>query len=247
MRRSGRTGCSRPRSACASHGASARSSRRRSATASRATTSATPACRSISPKTMVRLVQDVVRSLAAGGFREIILVNGHYTNVIALSAAIMEIGNELPEGTIAFPFNYWDALPPDELEAYLGAEAGPAREHRRDLGRDGDRRVARRPEPGGTRVPGVPGRADAGDGLGLLLLRAAARCRGRAAPACGATRRARPRSSAAATSTRSRRRRSASSGTSRRCSRPSRSAARDGGDRRGARARRTGSRFRPSG
>lgn len=78
----------------------------------------------ISPKTMVRLVQDVVRSLAAGGFREIILVNGHYTNVIALSAAIMEIGNELPEGTIAFPFNYWDALPPDELEGYLSAEAG---------------------------------------------------------------------------------------------------------------------------
>jgi creatinine amidohydrolase len=78
----------------------------------------------ISPKTMVRLVQDVVRSLAAGGFREIILVNGHYTNVIALSAAVMEIGNELPEGTIAFPFNYWDALPPDELEAYLSAEAG---------------------------------------------------------------------------------------------------------------------------
>ena len=78
----------------------------------------------VSPKTMVRLVQDVVRSLAEGGFREIILVNGHYTNVIALSAAIMEIGNDLPKGTIAFPFNYWDALPPDELEAYLSAEAG---------------------------------------------------------------------------------------------------------------------------
>jgi creatinine amidohydrolase len=78
----------------------------------------------ISARTMTSLVQDVVRSLAEGGFREIILVNGHYTNVVALSAAIMEIGNELPEGTIAFPFNYWDALPPDELAAYLGAEAG---------------------------------------------------------------------------------------------------------------------------
>jgi creatinine amidohydrolase len=78
----------------------------------------------ISPKTMTRLAQDVVRSLAAGGFREIILVNGHYTNMIALSAAIMEIGAELPKGTIAFPFSYWDALPPDELEAYLSAEAG---------------------------------------------------------------------------------------------------------------------------
>jgi hypothetical protein len=70
--------------------------------------------------------QDAVRSLAAGGFREIILVNGHYTNVIALSAAIMESATA-PEGTIAFPFNYWDALPPDELEAYLSAEAGCTR------------------------------------------------------------------------------------------------------------------------
>ncbi len=78
----------------------------------------------ISPKTMTFLAQDVVRSLAQGGFREILLVNGHYTNAIALSAAIMEIGHELPRGTIAFPFNYWDALPPDELEAYLGAEVG---------------------------------------------------------------------------------------------------------------------------
>jgi creatinine amidohydrolase/Fe(II)-dependent formamide hydrolase-like protein len=44
--------------------------------------------------------------------------------VIAFSAASMEIGDELPKGTIAFPFNFWDALPQEELEAYLGAEAG---------------------------------------------------------------------------------------------------------------------------
>ena len=43
-------------------------------------------------ETMMHFVQDVVMSLAEGGFREIILVNGHYTNSIVLSAALMEIG-----------------------------------------------------------------------------------------------------------------------------------------------------------
>jgi creatinine amidohydrolase len=78
----------------------------------------------VSAGTMTALVQDIVLSLAGGGFREIILVNGHYTNSIVLSAAIMEIGEQLPKGTIAFPFNYWDALPPEELSAYLGSEVG---------------------------------------------------------------------------------------------------------------------------
>src|SRR6185437_14713271 len=78
----------------------------------------------LSASTMTGLVQDVVVSLAEGGFREIILVNGHYTNSIALHAAIMEIGDRVPKGTIVFPFQYWDALPPDELADYLGAEVG---------------------------------------------------------------------------------------------------------------------------
>jgi creatinine amidohydrolase/Fe(II)-dependent formamide hydrolase-like protein len=78
----------------------------------------------VSASTMTALVQDVVLSLADGGFREIVLVNGHYTNSIVLSAAIMEIGQQLPKGTMAFPFNYWDALPPDELAAYLGSDVG---------------------------------------------------------------------------------------------------------------------------
>jgi creatinine amidohydrolase len=78
----------------------------------------------VSASTMTALVQDVVVSLAEGGFREIILVNGHYTNSIALHAAIMEIGDRVPKGTIVFPFQYWDALPPDQLGEYLGAEVG---------------------------------------------------------------------------------------------------------------------------
>ena len=78
----------------------------------------------LSAPTMTALVQDVVSSLAEGGFREIVLVNGHYTNMIVLHAAVMEIGDRLPKGTIVFPFSYWDALPPEQLADYLGAEVG---------------------------------------------------------------------------------------------------------------------------
>jgi creatinine amidohydrolase len=78
----------------------------------------------VSAPTMTALVQDVVSSLAEGGFREIILVNGHYTNMIVLHAAVMEIGDRLPKGTIVFPFSYWDALPREELDEYLGSEVG---------------------------------------------------------------------------------------------------------------------------
>ena len=78
----------------------------------------------LSATTLMGLVQDLVLSFTAGGFREIVFVNGHYTNSIVLSAAIMEVGDRLPAGTIVFPFNYWDALPPDELAEYLGAEVG---------------------------------------------------------------------------------------------------------------------------
>lgn len=78
----------------------------------------------VSVSTLTGLVQDLTRSLTEAGFREIIFVNGHYTNVIALSAAIAEIGDNLPEGAVVFPFNYWDALPLDQRERYLGADVG---------------------------------------------------------------------------------------------------------------------------
>jgi creatinine amidohydrolase len=78
----------------------------------------------LSVKTLAGLVQDVCLSLAEMGFREIIFVNGHYTNIIGMAAAISEVGDRLPPGTIAFPFNYWDPLPPDQLEAYLSPANG---------------------------------------------------------------------------------------------------------------------------
>lgn len=78
----------------------------------------------LSVKTLTGLVQDVCTSLAETGFREIIFVNGHYTNIIAMAAAIAEVGDQLPEGTFAFPFNYWDPLPPEQLEEYLSVAVG---------------------------------------------------------------------------------------------------------------------------
>jgi creatinine amidohydrolase len=78
----------------------------------------------LSVKTLTGLVQDVCLSLAETGFREIIFVNGHYTNIIGMAAAISEVDERLPEGTIAFPFNYWDPLPPEQLAAYLSADVG---------------------------------------------------------------------------------------------------------------------------
>jgi creatinine amidohydrolase len=78
----------------------------------------------LSVKTLTGLVQDVCVSLAETGFREIIFVNGHYTNIIGMAAAIAEVGDRLPHGTFAFPFNYWDALPAEQLDEYLSAAAG---------------------------------------------------------------------------------------------------------------------------
>jgi creatinine amidohydrolase len=36
----------------------------------------------------------------------------------------MALGDRVPRGTIVFPFQYWDALSPEQLAEYLGAEVG---------------------------------------------------------------------------------------------------------------------------
>jgi creatinine amidohydrolase len=79
---------------------------------------------SLAPTTLIALVRDVCCSLARGGFRRIVLVNGHYTNVVALHAAIIETTPLVPDGTRLCWLNYWDALDSGERDAYLGAEAG---------------------------------------------------------------------------------------------------------------------------
>lgn len=78
----------------------------------------------LSAETMAAVIRDLTTSLSAGGFRTIIFVNGHYTNVIALHAAVLDVGASLPKGSAVFPFTYWDALPPEQLQAFLSMEVG---------------------------------------------------------------------------------------------------------------------------
>lgn len=74
--------------------------------------------------TYVALIGDIVFTLAEAGFRNIIFINGHYTNTPAINMACLNVHPQLPEGTKAWAVSYWDAMPPDELNAYLSLEAG---------------------------------------------------------------------------------------------------------------------------
>lgn len=78
----------------------------------------------VQPTTFIALVKDLVSSFAEAGFRRIVFINGHYTNFPAINLACFEIADKLPEGTHAYAMSYWDALPPDEAEAYLSMSTG---------------------------------------------------------------------------------------------------------------------------
>ncbi len=75
-------------------------------------------------ETFVALLRDVCVILAEAGFRRIVLLNGHYVNSWAMQYATTQFFDELPEGVRVFPFAYWQALKPEEAEAYLSGTAG---------------------------------------------------------------------------------------------------------------------------
>jgi creatinine amidohydrolase len=79
---------------------------------------------SLTPRTMMSLVREVCVSLSRTGFKSIVLINGHYTNVVALHAAIAEASEEIGPDTILYWLNYWDALPAEQKARYLGDEVG---------------------------------------------------------------------------------------------------------------------------
>ena len=74
--------------------------------------------------TFMALVEDVAASLATMGFRTIVFLNGHYDNTLAIAYACANAADRLPEGTRAFPINYWDGLTEDEAAEYFGPTAG---------------------------------------------------------------------------------------------------------------------------
>jgi creatinine amidohydrolase len=84
---------------------------------------------SIKMNTLSILVKDVVRSLAEQGFREIIALNGHYSNAWTILHSINEMQLQLPKESIAFGLSYWDALSPEQASAFISMEAGVHANH----------------------------------------------------------------------------------------------------------------------
>lgn len=76
------------------------------------------------PPTYLALIEDLVTSLAEAGFRQILFVNGHYTNYPAINLACFNASHRLPESVRAWALSYWDALPPEEADAYLSLNSG---------------------------------------------------------------------------------------------------------------------------
>jgi len=76
------------------------------------------------PPTFVAVIEDLILSLVESGFREVIFINGHYTNYPAINMACFNVAERLPQGVRAWAVSYWDALPSAELEEYLSLKVG---------------------------------------------------------------------------------------------------------------------------
>ncbi len=68
-----------------------------------------PGTVSLSPDTLVAVIHDVIRSLAAHGFRKIILINGHGGNVAPIQVALVQLKTKGTPGT--FRLISWYTLP----------------------------------------------------------------------------------------------------------------------------------------
>ena len=78
----------------------------------------------VSVTTLSGIIRDLAVSFTAGGFKNVVFVNGHYTNSIAIHAALFESADLLPNDAIVYGFNYWDPMPAEQGEAYLGFREG---------------------------------------------------------------------------------------------------------------------------
>ncbi len=89
--------------------------------------------------TFMALVEDIAVGLATMGFGTIVFLNGHYDNTLAIAYACANAADRLPDGTRAFPINYWDGLTADESAEFFGPTSRPACQPCRDVGGDGRR------------------------------------------------------------------------------------------------------------
>ena len=74
--------------------------------------------------TFMALIEDVAVGLADIGFRRIVFLNGHYDNTLAIAYACANAADRLPNGTDAFPINYWDGMTANEAAEFFGPTTG---------------------------------------------------------------------------------------------------------------------------
>jgi creatinine amidohydrolase len=74
--------------------------------------------------TFMALIEDVAVGLATAGFRKIVFLNGHYDNTYAIAYSCANAASRLPEGTVAYPVNYWDGMTADEAAEFFGPDTG---------------------------------------------------------------------------------------------------------------------------
>ena len=83
---------------------------------------------SLSIETFMATIRDLALSFAKAGFRRIVFLNGHYDNTYAIAYACAQAAEKMPQGTKAFPFNYWDGMSAERwaksTESGLGLHAG---------------------------------------------------------------------------------------------------------------------------
>lgn len=74
--------------------------------------------------TFMALIEDLAASLASIGFRRIVFLNGHYDNTYAIAYACANVADRLPEGTRAYPLNYWDGMSAEEAAEFFDPSNG---------------------------------------------------------------------------------------------------------------------------
>ncbi len=87
-----------------------------------------PATITISQDTNIRLISDILRSLAHWKFKHVLIINGHDGNITAIDVAARVVREEHPEMHIAALDAWWitagNLLPKDTFEAWGGLGHG---------------------------------------------------------------------------------------------------------------------------
>jgi len=74
--------------------------------------------------TFMALIEDLAVTLADMGFRRIAFLNGHYDNTYAIAYACAAAAPRLPNGTRAFPVNYWDGMTHEQAAEFFDPSNG---------------------------------------------------------------------------------------------------------------------------